>query len=551
MLRRLTLSNFGVFETAEASIGKGLTVITGETGAGKSTLVEALRVLAGHRFPGGMALREGASSFVEGEFDLPPESVKWWQSQEIEVQNPVIIRRQRLPSGRTRTFIDDQPVPLNVLQETPRMLLDIHSQHQALWLKRPDFHLEVLDAFARSGPLLDDYRQHYQRYRRLLAEKERLLAVPDSEDADYVRFLYEELSAVNLDADAFRQMEEALERLEHREQILQGLQAARDALTEGEDSAADRLAAAEEALAEAARYDGTLRELKEMAGEAARQVQELALRIDQYGADADLDGAEAEQWRQWRDAVYRLMLKHRVQDVEELTARRDELAERLQLLESRMARMAEVEADLQRVQKELEAAAVAIRAHREAHREGLAEKITALLVRLAMPAATVSVEMEPAADFRPSGKDRVRLLFSANKGMPPAPLEKTASGGEVSRLMLAVKYILSEEQEPATLVLDEIDAGISGEAAGRVADLIAEMGRRRQVIVVSHSPQTAALPGVHLHVEKHEHGGRTSATIRQLTPEERVEEIARLIAGNRRTEEARSVAVQLLGRNRG
>ncbi len=530
--------------------GEGLTVITGETGAGKSTLVAALRVLAGERFPSGMALREGRSSYVEGTFEVPEVVLRWWQAMDVEAANPVIIRRQRLPSGRTRTFVNDQPVSLRPLQEMPEMLLDIHSQHASLWLRRPEFHLEVLDAFAGSEDLLETYRVRYRRYRSLLAEREQLQNVPAGEDADYVRFLHEELSRVNLDPEAFREMEEALRRAEHHEQIMQWLRTARELLTETEGNISAQLGTVEEALAEAVRYDERLEEMRDVARSAARQLQELERQIDHYATTTDIDEGELMQWRQWRDEVYRLMLKHRVQEVEDLLRKREALAQRLEVLEGRLERLAEVEKQLKETKAQLEAAAQQLSKYRQAHCEPLERRLETLLSRLAMTDAVVRIKPEPLSDFGPLGKDRIRFLFSANKGMPPAPLEKTASGGEVSRFMLALKYVLSQRLAAGTLVLDEIDAGISGNAAAAVAGLIKEMARHQQVIVVSHSPQTAALPGTHLHVEKRTEGGRVVAHIRRLSDEERIEEIARLIAGERRTAEARSVAAQLLERGR-
>ncbi len=546
MIRRIYLKNVGVFSEAAVEPDPQLTIITGETGAGKSTLVEALRALTGGRWtPPGTG-----SAVVEMEVDAPSAVLEFLQSEGVDAANPLIIRRQRTPAGRSRTFINDQPVPLATLQAIAPDLVDIHSQHQALLLRTPHFHLEVLDAFAQSGRLRTAYSDLYQSYVALRRQL-RQLHEAGADDLDYLRFLRDELAEVNLSPAEFEALEEALRRAEHAEQIAAAVQGAVQILEEGDDTIADRMATVVEHLREACRYDERLGEAVRLLEQADALLREVVWRLRENADEMAFSPEQLEEHRRLRDRIYRLMLKHDVSTFEALLGKREEVNQRLEALEARAERIASLQDQIRRLEPQMKAAAEKLSAHRRTHLNRLAKAVEKTLARLMMPRARVQLTMEPTDDWTPYGTDRIRFLFSANPGMPPTPVESTASGGEISRLMLAIKWIVGQRGRSVALILDEIDTGISGEAAAKVAEMIADMARHRQVVVVSHSPQTAALPGRHLHIEKRTKGETTTASIRTLSDEERIEEISRLIAGAHQTPEARSVARQLLQRRGG
>ncbi len=541
LIRRVYLKNVGVFSEAEVMLEGGLTVVTGETGAGKSTFAEALSAVTGQRWP----IRSGkGTAVVEVEVEAPPEVLRRLESEGIEPVNPLIIRRQRTVGGRSRAFVNDEPVPSSLLQEIASELIDVHSQHQSLLLRRPYFHLQVVDAFARSGPYLERYLTCYRSYRHLRKEIQ-LLQGEAKEDIDYIRFLKEELDTVAFSAAEFDQLEDQLRRAEHAEQIVEAVSAAIH-LLDAEGSATEQINQAIDYIKEVVRYDDRLGELEEILRTSVATMREVVWRLQERITEVDYTPEEIRRWESERDRIYRLMLKHNVQTFEELLRQKEIIARRFEALSHRQQRLAELQAQLGRVKKKLTAAAAELSAHRRRHLDDLANTLQQMAARLMMPKACIQLEIVPIKEWTPYGADRVRFLFSANPGIAPAPVESVASGGEISRLMLAIKWVLTREGRGPALILDEIDAGISGEAARKVAELIAEMAHGRQVVVISHAPQTAALPGQHIHVEKQHHEGQTMGRFRVLSETERVKAIAQLIAGSRQTEATLSVARQLL-----
>lgn len=547
MLTRLSIRNYLLIDELELELEKGFTAITGETGSGKSILIGALGLVMGERADGVLARDPARRCVIELEveakgLDLEP----WCEANGVPYETPLLLRRQLDPGGRSRAFVNDTPVRLEQLRELGGRLVHVHSQHHTLLLNDPAFQLGLLDHFAGRTA---DVRAYGERFRTWRKQHEELIALRAEEaraqgEADYLRFQLEELDGAKLVADEQPALEQALARADHAEELAQAYRTVEEAVS-GDQGMLGALATLKQRLARAARIDAGLAALAERLATAAIDLKDIAAEAERLGTHVSIDPREAERLRERLDTLLRLQQKHRVRDVEALIALRDDLRGRTARIGSLSADIARLGADEQALREDLQARATAISAERTRAAVPLAQQVSALLKDLGMPHAVFTFAYT-TGELQASGIDTVRALFSANKDRAPAPLDKVASGGELSRVMLALISLAAESKALPTVLFDEIDTGVSGETAHRVGILMARMARDRQVIAITHLPQIASKAGTHLLVTKDHAAEHVHSDIRPLDAEERVEALARMLSGKKPTKAAVENARELL-----
>jgi len=553
MLIHLSIRNYALIEQLEMRPHPGLNVITGETGAGKSIMLGAIGLLLGERADKIALMNETEKCIVEATFDLTPYHLEaLFDTYDLDYQDLTIIRREISPAGKSRAFINDTPVTLDMLKTLGRRLIDIHSQHDHLLLGDGAYQLALLDTFAGNESLLDEYRRLFAHYRSTLQRYEQLKQQIEQQEQtlDYERFLWQELQNAALEEGEQEQLEQRLEKLEHAEAIQQAAAEALQALENEEYGAESVLSIVVEALKRLRSYSEDFGELHERAESVLIEVRELSRDIANAVEEVEINPREVQRIQERLDLLYSLQKKHKVNDEAQLIRRRQELERRIEQASVSREELEALEQEIRKQKKQLHDLAMALRAQRQAQAKALAQALVALLQDLAMPHATVQVQVLPCEALYEEGLDKVQLLFSANKGIAPGPLKAVASGGEFSRLMLAIKYLLAQKTALPTLILDEIDTGISGETAMKVARMMAEMSKHHQLIAITHLHQIAALADAHYYVYKDEAGSRTFSRLKLLSVEERVHEIAQMISGHQPSPSALQSARELLAQNR-
>jgi len=550
MLRHLSITNYALIDALSIDFPQGLTIITGETGAGKSILLGALGLLLGQRADTQALQDKSKKCVVEAEFDLGGYGLKkLFEANDLDYADRTVIRREINPEGKSRAFVNDTPVNLALLKELGLRLVDVHSQHETLTLNDSAFQLEVLDAFAGNAALLQQYKEEFRRWKKLQAGLDELQSreAQAKKDLDYFQFQFEELDSAKLQAGEQAGMESELETLENAETIKSGLSSSAQALDGGEQNLLSSLAAVKTTLAQLAKYNPQIAQLSERASGSYIELKDLARELENLESSIVHDPARAEVLQEKLDAIYRLQQKHNVKTVEELIVLREELSEKISAIGSLEEQIAKTQKEVSAAEKQLLASGEKLRKKRTDAAPKIEKAIRELLAELGMPKAELIVELAPAAHPRESGLDQVTLLFSANKGSAPKPLDKVASGGELSRLMLSLKALITKLTSLPTIIFDEIDTGISGDIAGRAGGIMAQMAGSMQVIVITHLPQVASKGESHLFVYKKEESKRTVTRIKALGKEERVQEIAKMLSAGKPGEAALENAKELLG----
>lgn len=549
MIRNIDIEDYGLIEKTRIEPAKGLTVVTGETGAGKSMVMGALGLTIGGRAEGAM-VREGAKKcIIEVVHDIDKHHLRdWFAERELDYDAETVIRREITREGRSRAFINDTPVSGRALRELGERLVDIHSQHQSLLVGETAFQLDALDAFCGNTPLRKTYAATYhqrENLRRQLDEEQRL-ATEEAREEDYLRFQFNQLDEAHPREGEDEQLEAELKLLENAELIRRTLGETAETLR-GNDNSVTRLLRAlrghlqgvaplvAEASDAAERLNSVIIELEDIAEEAER-------RADQTEADPRRETAVRERL----DTLYDLQRKHRVDGTLALLHLRDQLRERLANITSRAGKIEELQTRLTRLDKQLTAQAQQLHQARLAGKGRLEQEMEQLLRSLGIRHAVFRVEITPTDTFRSAGTDNARFLFAANKNQEPGDLARVASGGETSRVMLTLKYILSRVKLLPAIIFDEIDTGVSGEVAHRVAAMLRDMARRMQVICITHLPQIAAAGDVHYKVYKDDTGTLSLSRSRRLNDDERIEELAAMMSGSQITDAAMENARRLM-----
>ncbi|MCO6482554.1 MAG: DNA repair protein RecN [Flavobacteriales bacterium] len=547
MLRTLSIRNYLLIDELDLELGPGLTVITGETGSGKSILIGALGLAMGERADGNLLRDPARRCVIELEVEADKELVgPWCTAYGIPAEQPLILRRQLEPNGRSRAFVNDTPVRLDQLRELGERLVHVHSQHQTLLLQAPAFQLGLLDHFCGQGPALRAYAAQFREWQRLLGELE---AVRGQEaqaqgERDFLQFQFEELEAARLQRGEAQELEAALARADNAGELLAALRGIEEGLA-GDQAVDAQLATIGQQAAKAARMDPSVKALVERLRSAAIELKDIAEEAGQQAGKVNTDPREAEKLRERFDLLTRLQHKHRVEDADGLIAIRDDLGRRIANIGSLEEQVKTLQLREQELWKELNSHAMSISAARTKAAGPLAAQVQGLLQELGMPHAEFRFRMEHT-EPGPTGVDAVRALFSANKDRAPEPLDKVASGGELSRVMLALISLAAASRELPTVIFDEIDAGVSGETAHRIGALLKNMGHQRQVLAISHLPQIASKADTHLLVTKDHEAEHVHSDIRPLKAEERVQALARMLSGKKTTKAALENARELL-----
>ncbi len=550
MLKQLYISNFTLIDTLDIKFNPGFSVITGETGAGKSIILGAIGLLLGQRADT-KAIKTGSSKCViEAHFDLSRYGLKYFfDNNDIEYDDTdCIIRRELAASGKSRAFINDTPVALALLKELGEKLIDVHSQHQNLLIGKQDFQLDVVDIIAGNAKSKAVYASSYAKYQDLNRKLAELKAAieRDRANADFLQFQFDELSNANLADGEQEELERKSDAMSHAEDIKRAFYEADNVLSADGTGVVESLKSASSALhsigkvlpsAEemAGRMDSCYIELKDISGEIGSCLEDIDFN------PAELDGINARL-----DTIYGLQKKYHCDTVAELIARRDELGNQLSHIENSDEELEAMQAELETVRKECHKQAEALSASRQKAAKTVEKSMLTQLRTLGMPNVRFEVAIEQG-DLTPSGFDRVAFLFSANTSTALQPVEHVASGGEVARVMLSLKAMISGAIKLPTIIFDEIDTGVSGKIAEQMAQIMQQMGKAdRQVICITHLPQIAALGTTHYKVYKTETPEGTTSRMQLLSDDERVREIAQMLSGSDVTEAAISNAKELL-----
>ncbi|HJI20171.1 MAG: DNA repair protein RecN [Alistipes sp.] len=547
MLQRLKVENYALIESLELELDPHLNILTGETGAGKSILLGALALLLGGRSDGSAIKDNSRNCLVEGTFDLSGlELEEFFTRNDLDYEPVTLITRQITPSGKSRAFVNDTPVQLATLKALGTQLIDIHSQHQNLILSSEEFRLRALDTLAGTSDALARYRSLYDRLHALRRELAALRAEAEQgrRDQEWLQYQVEELTSADLHDGEQSALEAELALLENADRIGEALTELRNALDEDERGVLVRLRNAETAF-------GHLRTSCPAAAEIADRLRPVVLELKDLSATAaaESERIEADPARLQRvgdrlDRIYTLCQKHRAADLAELIAVRDRYAARLGAITEGDEAIRTLETEVAETERQAETAAAELRRARESAAPAFGEAICRTLEQLGMPGATFRIAVCDTQTLTPSGRDRADFLFSANAGLAAAPVERIASGGELSRVMLALKALLAQKTQLPTILFDEIDTGVSGRIADAMGEIIRDLSARMQVVDITHLPQVASKGEAHFVVFKQE--GRTR--IARLGSDERVAEIAKMLSGSEITEAALAQARILLGR---
>lgn len=549
MLSRLTIRNYALIRHLELAPSPRLTVITGETGAGKSIMLGAVNLLLGVRADTKVLWDESAKCVIEGHFQIADyDLAPLFESLDLDYSDQTVIRREISPGGKSRAFINDTPVTLEVMRAIGNRLMDVHSQHETLELGSRQFQLNLIDSYAGNANLLREYREAWADYRESQSAFEKLTAEANKlkTEYDFTRFQLDELKKADFQPGEQEKLESDLKVGEHAEDIKSRLSQVVAFLGDTEGSSLQRIDHAvallqpikdlSPALSQlVSRLDGTRIELKDLLREAEHEEEGI-----------EVDPARTKQIQERLDLLFGLLQKHRAPDVNQLVALRAVLEEQVRKTVNLDEGLKAAEDRRNTSQTRLVKKAEELSTSRKKIFTSLCKELVSLLKPLGIPQAVLTIQ-HSAAPPGPSGSDEVDLLFSANKGIAPRPLEAVASGGEFSRVMFCVKYVLAEKRALPTLVLDEIDTGVSGEIAIQLGAMMQRMAGRHQLIAISHLPQIAARGEEHFLVFKDTLNHKTSTEIRLLAKEERVEEIAKMIGGAKPSVVARENARELLG----
>ena len=552
MLKHITIRNFALIEHVEIELSAGFSVITGETGHGKSVFLGAVAMLLGQRSDV-KAIREGADRCViEGLFDLEGFGLEpLFEENDIDYDRECIIRRELAASGRSRAFINDTPVNVSLLKEIGARLIDIHSQHQNLLLGDRNYQLGVLDVLAGNRVLLGGYKERYDKYlslQRELAERRKALEAA-KRDEEWLRFQLDELEAASLKSGELQELELELQELSHAEEIQAALYGAYNAIDSDERSMLQALREASSALSRIAAHYAAAQELADRLESNYIELKDCCDEMQQRAGRVQFAPARLEFVENRVAQIYSLMKKHRVESAEDLIALAAEYSAKLDSIASGDDDIRELEKCIKSASEELSQVAAELTAKRKESAVGLQEKIIAILVNLGMPMIRFEVDFKPVDGFTPSGCDDVVFLFSANSSSAPQPLCDVASGGEMARVMLALKSLIASSTKQPTLIFDEVDTGVSGILAERMGRIMQQMACGFcQVLSITHLPQVAALGSNHYKVYKEETDKGTVTNIIRLEQEDRVREIAQMMSGEVLSEAALDNARGLLSK---
>lgn len=550
MLKHLYIKNFTLIDELDIELYEGFSVITGETGAGKSIILGAIALLLGQRADS-KTIKQGADKCViEASFDLSRYGMDdFFEENDIEYDpDDCIIRRELTASGKSRAFINDTPVQLSMLKELGERLVDVHSQHQNLLLNKQDFQLGVVDIIADDGTALSQYQQTFHKCQSIKKQLDELKESVERnrQNLDFLQFQCDELTQAALVEGEQEELEQRGETMSHAEEIKSALYETDNALGAEQTGVVPSLRSSMSALRGISRVFPAVEELSQRLESCYIEVKDISQDVARYLDDVDFDPSELDAINNRLDRLYDLEKKYHVETVEELMARRDEIRQQLDSIENSDESLAELQQQLDALLKQAGKEADALTKLRTKAARQIQDDMQSKLVPLGMPAVRFSVQITPE-QLGPNGQDKVSFLFSANASTPLQPIAQVASGGEIARVMLSLKAMISGAVKLPTIIFDEIDTGVSGKMAEKMAEMMKDMGcHGRQVVSITHLPQIAALGTHHYKVEKKETSQGTTSSMKALSADERILEIAQMLSGSDVSDAAIQNAKELL-----
>ena len=549
MLVTLTIKNFALIDNLQVSFKDGLTAITGETGAGKSILLGGISLILGKRADLSSIKNSDEKCVIEASFAINNYNLEgFFKANDLDFEKQTIIRREILPSGKSRAFINDTPVTLDVLSSLGVQLIDIHSQHQTLQLTDNNFQFQVVDAVAGNGVILNDYSEKLSKYHLTKKELKKLIDFQQEADKeyDYNSFLLQELQSVNLKEGMLEELEAAYEKLNNVEEITENVSHALQVLGEEQIGTLSGLNELKNIFNKLSHFGESYKELSTRVQSVLIELDDIYVEIQRIEENIEADPQQLEEVNTKLQLLYSLQKKHNVLEINELLQVQEELAEKVSKTENLEAEIKERQLKLLKQEEELDALATKIHQQREKSIPALKTHLENVLSEVGMPNAQFKLDLVATDKYFVNGKDELHFLFSANKGGSFNELKKVASGGELSRIMLAIKSLLAQYMQLPTIMFDEIDTGVSGEVSTKMGGIMHEMSKTMQVFIITHLPQVAAKGDVQFKVFKEDKGGITASQIKQLTEDERVQEIAEMLGGKDVSSSAMAHAKELL-----
>ena len=549
MLVSISIKNYALINELHIDFSSGLSIITGETGAGKSILLGALGLVLGNRADSSSLKNTTTKCVVEAIISIDTYSLQdFFETEDIDYESNTILRREILPSGKSRAFVNDTPVTLLVLTALRARLIDIHSQHQTLQVSDQKFQFQLMDAVANNESKLASYKSGLASYTK---EKKRLEEIQLAQreaslQYDYNSHLYNELLEAKLLEDEQELLEEKLDKINNVEEIKQNLSEALQLTTDENIGIQNLLFSLEQKLAKIASYSGEYQELLDRISSVKIESDDIVGEIETAYESVDFNPTEAEQLNDRLQLIYNLQKKHYVNTISELLTIQSELFKKVNTVENAEQSLLDQETIVKGIANKLDAVALKISDARSKIILKLSKQLADILADLGMPHARFQIKNTLSENYYKNGKDNLEFLFSANKGGQYGELKKVASGGELSRVMLAIKKILSENSQLPTIIFDEIDSGVSGEISNKMAHIMSQMSQKMQVITITHLPQIAAKGNQHYKVFKEEVNNITTTNLKQLSEDERIVEIAEMLSGKNISDSALTHAKELL-----
>ncbi|PTX43750.1 DNA replication and repair protein RecN [Christiangramia gaetbulicola] len=549
MLTSLSIKNYALIEDINIGLQPGFTIITGETGAGKSIMLGALGLLLGDRADFSSIRDTEKKCVIEGTFGISNYKLEnFFKKEDLDYEKQSIIRREILPSGKSRAFINDTPVKITALQKLGTYLIDIHSQHETLSLGNAEYQFNVIDTIAKNEAVILEYKKELKEYKVLLNRFEELKEQQSqaAKEYDYNIFLLNELEEANLKEGMLEELEELYEELNNVEELTENLSSAVNMLQQEEIGSLDSLKSVRASLSRIAQFSANYENFHE-------RVQSVIIELDDLEAEMTdaLDRIEAnpeelEVVNQKLQVIYNLQKKHNAENIEELLSIMRELQEKVSVTENAESALNEVQAAIKDQEIQLKKTATKLHENREKIIPAFIEQTEQILKDLGMPNARLNIELEIGKEFLANGLDKLEWYLAANKGGSFKEIKKAASGGELSRIMLAVKSILAAQSNLPTIIFDEIDTGVSGEIAKKMGEILKKMGSNMQVIAITHLPQIAGKGATHFKIFKEDNETATQTKIVELEENDRIEELALMLGGNTKSDSARAHAKALL-----
>lgn len=550
MLTRLSVSNFAIIDELQLQFGKGLTIITGETGAGKSILLGALKLVLGERADIKQLNNPEKKSIIEAVFDISKLNLNsFFEENELDYEAESILRRELLPSGKSRAFINDTPVTLDILQGLSEQLIDIHSQFSTANLLDEKYQMQILDAYANQIPQINQYKQIFLKRNQKKTELKKLedKLHSKSQESDYQSFLLNELIEANLQQNELEELEQEQKELQHTDEIQKVLGEIYAKLDTPELGVISQLNEVVSGIQRISLYANDLESISERINSAKIELQDIQNEIQIKSGRMESNPERLDEVNERLNLIHSLLVKHRVNSVEELIEIKSNLETENSDFESLEIQINSIQKEIISIENELKSLSEKISKGRNKVIPQVENALLETLAKLGMENSSMKIELNSSENFTVNGADEINMLFTANKGSSLKPIGKSVSGGERSRLMMAIKKLLSSHLDLPTLILDEVDTGVSGKVADEVGKLMQEMSQEMQLMSITHLPQVAAKGQHHLKVHKKTENNLTKTIVRELNNDERILEIAELISGSNISESAKQQARELLG----